>query len=148
MASEPKRFAEDATAQVSSFFQEFRAFALKGNVTDLAVAVIIGAAFGKVVDSLVKDVFLPLLAAVLPGEQGYVGWKVTLGGSEILYGKFLGEVVNFLIVAFALFLFLKKFLGWVMRSRQQEQMAAPPSLSKEQELLTEIRDLLRNPRGA
>jgi large conductance mechanosensitive channel len=131
------------TRRAFSLLEEFRAFALKGNVIDLAVGVIIGAAFGKIVDSLVKHIIMPLIASVTPGEQGYKGWKVTLNGSEILIGEFIGEVVNFLIVALALFIFIQKFLGWIMRMRKEE-IVAPPSLSKEQELLTEIRDLLRN----
>ncbi|HET6575793.1 MAG TPA: large conductance mechanosensitive channel protein MscL [Fimbriiglobus sp.] len=131
------------TRRALSLVEEFKAFALKGNVIDLAVAVIIGAAFGKIVESLVKNIFMPLVAAVTPGGQGYKGWKFTVNGSEVLVGEFLGEVVNFLIVALALFLFIKKFLGWAMRMRRDEVVAVPP-LTTDQELLTEIRDQLRN----
>jgi large conductance mechanosensitive channel len=148
MASDENKLTE-ATKKVSSFFDEFKAFALKGNVIDLAIGVIIGAAFGKIVDSLVKDIFLPLIAGVLPGDQGYLGWKLNFNGSEILIGKFLGELVNFVIVAFALFLFIKKFLGFVTRLREKEAegTSPPPPLTKDQELLTEIRDLLKNRTG-
>src|SRR5580765_6499584 len=90
-----------------SLLDEFKQFALKGNVIDLAVGVIIGAAFGKIVDSLVKHIIMPLVASILSGEQGYLGWKVVINGSEVPYGLFLGEVVNFLIVALALFLFIR-----------------------------------------
>ncbi len=131
------------TDKAFSFIEEFKQFALKGNVIDLAIGVIIGGAFGKVVDSLVKQVLMPFIAVLMPAEQGYTDWKLTLAGSEIPYGLFLGEVVNFLIVAFALFLFISKFLGWIVKSRKKEEPAAPPPLSKDQELLTEIRDLLR-----
>jgi large conductance mechanosensitive channel len=137
-----------ATQKVRSLFDEFKEFALKGNVIDLAIGVVIGAAFAKIVDSLVKHVIMPLIAAVLPGDKGYLGWKFTVGGSEVQYGLFLGEIINFVIVALALFLFLKKFLGWVMRTREKEAAATPPALSKDQELLTEIRDLLRGQTGA
>lgn len=128
-----------------SLVDEFKAFAFKGNVVDLAVGVIIGAAFGKIVDSLVKSVIMPLIGSLLPGEQGYLGWKFVINGKDIPYGVFLGEVVNFIIVALALFIFIVKFLGWLMKSKQQEAAApAPaPSLTKDQELLIEIRDLLR-----
>ena len=95
-----------------SLFDEFKEFALKGNVIDLAVGVIIGAAFGKIVDSLVKHIIMPLVSVVLPGKQGYLDWKWVINGKEVPYGLFLGEVVNFLIVALALFLFIVKFLGW------------------------------------
>ena len=121
---------------------EFKNFAFKGNVVDLAIGVIIGAAFGKLIDSLVKNVLMPALGLLLPGEQGYLGWKWVVGSKEVPYGLFLGEIVNFLIVAFALFLFAVKFLGWIARSKKQE-VAAPPPPTKDQELLAEIRDLLR-----
>jgi large conductance mechanosensitive channel len=121
---------------------EFKAFAFKGNVVDLAVGVIIGAAFGKIVDSLVKNIIMPTVSVLLPGDQSYVGWKFIFNGKEIPYGLFLGEVVNFIIVALALFLFIVKFLGWMMRSKAVET-AAPPALTKDQELLVEIRDLLQ-----
>jgi large conductance mechanosensitive channel len=137
----------DPTKKAFSLLDEFKAFAFKGNVIDLAIGVIIGAAFGKIVDSLVKHIIMPLIAAITPGDQGYLGWKVTIGGSEILYGQFLGEVLNFLIVALALFLFVVKFLGWILRAKKQEA-AAPPPPTKDQELLTEIRDLLKAQQAA
>ena len=130
----------DPTKKVFSLFEEFKNFAFKGNVIDLAIGVIIGAAFGKIVDSLVKNLIMPLISTILPGEKGYVDWTWTLRGVEIPYGQFLGEVVNFVIVALALFLFIKKFLGWVTKTKQQE--AAAPKLTIDQQLLTEIRDLM------
>ena len=126
---------------------EFKKFALKGNVIDLAVGVIIGAAFGKIIDSLVKHLIMPTLGVLLPGEQGYLGWKLVIAGNEIPYGLFLGEVVNFLIVSLALFFFIVKFLGWVMKTKKEEAAAPAPVPSKEQELLTEIRDLLKQGRA-
>jgi large conductance mechanosensitive channel len=148
MSTDLKGAASVATRGAFSLLEEFKAFALKGNVIDLAVAVIIGAAFGKIIDSLVKHIIMPLVSVLLPGEQGYLGWKVTLRGTEIPYGLFLGELINFLIIALALFLFLKKFLGWVLREKQQEQMAQVPPLTRDQELLTEIRDLLQRQKGS
>jgi large conductance mechanosensitive channel len=128
----------------SSLLAEFRAFAFKGNVVDLAVAVVIGTAFAKIVDSLVKHLIMPLVSLLIPGDQSYLGWKLVVGAKEVPYGLFIGEVVNFLIVAAALFIFVVKFLGWMMRTRKEEAVAAPPPLTKEQELLTEIRDLLKS----
>ncbi len=125
-----------------ALLEEFKSFALKGNVIDLAVGVIIGAAFGKIVDSLVKHLIMPAIGVMLPGEQGYLGWKFVINGKDIPYGLFLGEVVNFLIVALALYLFIVKFLGFVMKAKKAEAVA-PPAPTKDQELLTEIRDLLR-----
>src|SRR5205085_9337050 len=106
------------------------------------VAVIIGAAFGKIIDSLVKDIFMPLIGLVLPGG-GYQNWVIQVGDATVPYGKFLGEVVSFIVVALALFLFVVKFLGWVTRLRKEEAAESLPPLTKEQELLTEIRDLLK-----
>jgi large conductance mechanosensitive channel len=132
----------DPAKSALSLLDEFRAFALKGNVIDLAVGVIVGAAFGKIVDSLVKQIIMPLISIILPGRQGYLDWKWVINGKEVPYGLFLGEVVNFVIVALALFLFIIKFLGWLMRTKKEEVAAAPP-LTKDQELLAEIRDLLK-----
>jgi large conductance mechanosensitive channel len=128
-----------ATKKASSLFEEFKKFAFKGNVVDLAIGVIIGAAFGAIVKSLVEDLLMPLIGLILPGDKGYEGWVWQVGDKTIPYGKFLGAVVNFLLVALVLYLFIVKFLGWIMKS-QQEQAAAP---TKDQELLMEIRDLLK-----
>ncbi len=106
---------------------------------------IIGSAFGKIVDSLVKNIIMPTIGVLTPGEQGYIGWKWTIGQKEIPYGLFLGEVVNFLLVALVLFVFIVKFLGWVTHLRHAEAASpapAPPPTTQEQ-LLTEIRDLLK-----
>ncbi len=133
----------DPTRRALSLLEEFKNFALKGNVIDLAVGVIIGAAFGKIVDSLVKHILMPLVGLLLPGEQGYLGWKIAMGAKEVPYGVFLGELLNFVIVAFALYLFIVKFLGYLMKAKQ----AAPAAPSKEEVLLAEIRDLLKAQRG-
>jgi len=133
----------DPARRAFSLLEEFKNFALKGNVIDLAVGVIIGAAFGKIVDSLVKHILMPLIGLLSPGEQGYLGWKIAVGTKEVPYGLFLGELLNFVIVAFVLYLFIVKFLGFVMKAKQ----AAPPAPSREQTLLAEIRDLLKAQRA-
>ena len=134
----------DPMKKASGLLDEFKKFAFKGNVIDLAVGVIIGAAFGAIIKSLVDNVIMPLIGLIMPGGKGYEGWKLVVGEGEtakvIPYGKFIGEVVNFLIVALVLFIFIVKFLGWIMRSKQQE---TPPPPTKDQELLMEIRDLLK-----
>ena len=133
----------DVSKRAFSLVEEFKSFAFKGNVIDLAVGVIIGAAFGKIVDSLVKSVIMPLIGAFLPGEQGYLGWKWVINGKDVPYGLFIGEVVNFLIVALALFVIIVKFLGLLMKSKEKEQaVAAPRPPTRDQQLLVEIRDLL------
>ena len=130
-----------ANNKVSAMLEEFKNFALKGNVVDLAIGVIIGAAFGKIVDSLVKHIIMPFLGVIIPGEQGYLTWKWVIRGKEIPFGLFIGEIVNFLIVALALYIFIVKFLGMIMKNKQEEAVAPPP-LTKDQELLTEIKELL------
>ena len=132
----------DARKKALSLFEEFKRFAFKGSVVHLAIGVIIGAAFGAVVKSLVEDVIMPLLGLILPGRKGYEGWVWQVGDKIIPYGKFLGALLNLLIVALVLFIFIVKFLNWIMKS-QKEEAAAPPSPTKDQELLMEIRDLLR-----
>lgn len=149
----------DPTKQVFSLFEEFKKFAFKGNVIDLAVGVIIGGAFGKIVDSLVKHIIMPSISALMPSDQSYLTWKYVIAeatkdaegkiiagtGKEIPYGLFIGEILNFVIVSAAVFLFVVKFLGWVMRSRKQEAAVPPPppKPTPSEELLTEIRDLLK-----
>jgi large conductance mechanosensitive channel len=135
---------ENPTKQAMSLFEEFKNFAFKGNVIDLAVGVIIGGAFGKIVTSLVDNVIMPTVAVILPGNNGYEKWAIAIGEKTIPYGKFLGDVVSFLILALALFVFIVKFLGWLMKSKAQEAAAAPPEPSKQEVLLTEIRDLLKS----
>lgn len=133
------------TKHVSSLLEEFKNFALKGNVIDLAIGVIIGAAFGKIVDSLVKHIIMPIISVIMPGEQGYLTWKWVVNGKDIPYGLFIGEVVNFIIVALALYIFIVKFLGMIMKKKEAEAAAppAPPAPTRDQELLMEIRDLLK-----
>jgi large conductance mechanosensitive channel len=138
-----QKFTElEPAKRAFTLIDEFKKFAFKGNVIDMAVGVIIGVAFGKIIDSLVKQIIMPLIGVLLPGDKSYLKWKWTIHGQDVLYGQFLGEVVNFLIVALALFLFIVKFLGWIMKSRKTEAIAPPP-LTKDQELLMEIRDLLK-----
>lgn len=130
------------TKTAFTLLEEFRNFAFKGNVIDLAVGVIIGGAFGKIIESLVKQIIMPALSLLIPSEQSYLGWKLVFHGKEIPYGLFLGEVLNFLIVAAALFLFIVKFMGWLIKAKKVEA-AAPPAPTLDQALLAEIRDLLK-----
>ncbi len=130
----------DVTRKASAMMEEFKNFALKGNVVDLAIGVIIGAAFGKIIDSLVKHIIMPLISVIIPGEQGYLAWKWVMNGKEIPYGLFIGEIVNFLIIALALYIFIVKFIGFILKNKENAPSPAP--LTKDQELLTEIKELL------
>jgi large conductance mechanosensitive channel len=132
----------DPAKKAFSLFEEFKNFALKGNVVDLAVGVIIGGAFGNIVKSLVDNIMMPVVSVVMPGDAGYEKWAITVGEKTIPYGKFLADIVSFVILALALFIFIVKFLGWIMKTKAAEPVALPPPPT-DQELLTEIRDLLK-----
>lgn len=136
-----------------SFLKEFKDFAMKGNVVDMAVGVIIGAAFGKIVSSLVSDVIMPPIG-VLVGGVNFTDLAITLKEAQgdvpavtLNYGNFLQVVFDFLIVAFCVFL-LVKGINTLTRKKSEEPAApAPaPEPSNEEKLLTEIRDLLKESR--
>lgn len=139
-----------------SFIQDFKAFALKGNVVDMAVGVIIGGAFGKIVTSIVSNIIMPPIG-VLTGGMDFTDLKLVLKdavkeGDQVVseavtinYGQFIQDVVDFLIIAFCIFLMVK---GIAALSRKKEEKPAEPAPapepSAEEKLLTEIRDLLKN----
>ncbi len=131
----------ESAKRVGSLLEEFKNFAFKGNVVDLAVGVIIGAAFGGIIKSLVDHIVMPLISLVMPGDHGYEKWAWTVGDKSVPFGMFLADLLNFIVVAFVLFICIKKFLGWLMRAKKEE--AAAPPMTKDQVLLTEIRDLLK-----
>lgn len=141
-----------------SMMQEFKEFALKGNVMDLAVGVIIGAAFSKIVDSLVGDVIMPVIAALLGGRVDFSSMLIPLGevpeGTPrtlsamkeasvpvFAYGNFITIVINFILLAFVIFMLVKGLNRW--RRQPNPTPAAAPAPTEDQKLLAEIRDLLR-----
>jgi large conductance mechanosensitive channel len=131
----------DPSKRVFSLAEEFKNFALKGNVIDMAVGIIIGAAFSGIVKSLVEKIITPLIGLVLPSDKAFSQLKWPAGAEKgVEYGAFLNEVLNFFLVALVLFIVVVKLLGFIMRSKQE---APPPPPTKDQELLTEIRDLLK-----
>jgi len=88
---------------------------------------------------------MPLVSVIMPGQQGYLGWKWVIKGKDVPYGLFIGEIVNFLIVALALYIFIVKFIGMIMKNKKEAAAAAVPApLTKDQELLIDIRELLKN----
>lgn len=121
-----------------SFVKEFKTFVTRGNVIDLAVGIIIGGAFGKIVSSLVSDILMPILNPMIPGGD----WKTIEVGPGIKIGSFLGTVVDFIIVAFAIFLLIKAINR--LQKKEKDAPAAPLVPTKEEVLLTEIRDILKN----
>ena len=124
-----------------SMMKEFKAFAMRGNVVDLAVAVIIGGAFGKIVASLVADVVMPIVGLLLGGVN-FSGLSITVGDAVIKYGAFIQAIVDFLIIAWVIFLALKA----LNKVKKAEPPAAPPPPPPQEVLLTEIRDLLKKGR--
>lgn len=143
---------------MSKFFKEFKDFALKGNVMDMAVGIIIGAAFGKIVSSLVSDLLMPLVGALVGGVN-FTDWKWTIVGERaslldqsiimpavtLNYGNFIQVLLDFVIIAFCIFLLIKG-LNKLTSRKKEEEVSAPapdPEPTKEEVLLTEIRDLLK-----
>ena len=120
-----------------SWGSEFKEFAMKGNVIDLAVGVIIGAAFGKIVASLVSDVLMPLFGTLLGGLD-FTGLVVGIGQAKIQYGKFLQSCVDFVIIAWSIFLAVK-----LINRFKRKEAAAPAAPPRQELLLEEIRDLLK-----
>ena len=120
---------------MGKFLEDFKAFAMKGNVVDMAVGVIVGGAFGKIVSSLVNDVITPAQAAV-------EGVSPEVAEVAVNYGMFIQNIVDFLIIALSIFVALRVILKF--KKREEEAPAAPPEPTKEEVLLTEIRDLLRD----
>ena len=150
-----------APEKAKGFLGEFKTFIARGNVMDMAIGVIIGGAFGKISTSLVNDVIMPLIS-VLTGGIDFSNWKIVLkaavAGADgaidasteiaIRYGAFLATILDFLIIAFAVFLMIKTINGFHDKMKKQEEAvpaeeSAPPEPSNEEKLLTEIRDLLK-----
>lgn len=123
-----------------SMLREFRDFAIKGNVVDLAVAVIIGNAFNKIVSSLVADIVMPFVG-VLMGGVHLESLAVRVGAAVVAYGKFIQSIVDFLIIALCIFLAIK-LVNHLRRKHEEEPPKAPPP--RDVQLLEEIRDLLKN----
>lgn len=125
---------------MKGFVAEFKAFAMRGNVVDLAVAVVIGAAFGKIVSSLVENIFMPIIG-ILVGGVDFTGWSLTVGEATITYGAFMQSVFDFVIVAFVIFMVVK---AMAKMQKKEEASPTPKEPTAEVKLLTEIRDSLRH----
>ncbi len=128
---------------MKQFISDFKAFAMKGNVVDMAVGVVIGGAFGKIVTSLVSDIITPLIG-VLTGGMDLKQLSIVLNqetGLVLTYGNFFQSIIDFLIIAMSIFMVIK-LLGKMRK--KQEEVVAPPKPSEEVVLLSEIRDLLKN----
>lgn len=138
-----------------SIGKEFKEFAMRGNVVDMAVGIIIGAAFGKIISSFVTDVLMPPLGMIIGGtdftslkiqlsEPVISGGKIVAQGASLNYGNFIQVTVDFIIIAFAIFMMIKMMNKFTKKNEAATPPPAPPAPSKEELLLTEIRDLLKN----
>lgn len=123
--------------------KEFREFIMRGNVIDLAVAVIIGTAFTAIVNSLVNDIIMPIIGVILGGVD-FTALAITVGNAAITYGNFIQAIINFLLIALVLFLIIRAINR--MSRKPAPAPAAPPAPTAEEVLLREIRDLLRDRR--
>jgi large conductance mechanosensitive channel len=144
---------------MGKFIQDFKAFALKGNVIDMAVGVIVGGAFGKIVSSLVDDIIMPVIT-ICTGNTGFENMKYVIHHAEpadaalgkaaveevaINYGMFIQNIVDFLIIALSIFVALRVTMKFMKKEKEVEAAPAPaPDPSGEEKLLTEIRDLLKD----
>ncbi|AFJ63852.1 MULTISPECIES: large conductance mechanosensitive channel protein MscL [Bacillus] len=123
-------------------WSEFKSFAMRGNIMDLAIGVVIGGAFGKIVTSLVEDIIMPLVGLLLGGLD-FSGLAVTFGEAHIKYGSFIQTIVNFFIISFSIFIVIRT-IGKLRRKKEAEEEAEEAEETDQQtELLTEIRDLLK-----
>lgn len=144
---------------MGKFIQDFKAFALKGNVIDMAVGVIVGGAFGKIVSSLVDDIIMPLIS-ICTGNTGFSNMKYVIHHAEpadaaigkaaveevaVNYGMFIQNIVDFLIIALSIFIALRVTMKFMKKEKEEEAAPAPaPEPTAEEKLLTEIRDLLKD----
>ncbi|MFT4399043.1 large conductance mechanosensitive channel protein MscL [Bacillus sp. SW14] len=122
-------------------WKEFKAFAMRGNIVDLAIGVVIGGAFGKIVTSLVNDIIMPLVGLLLGGLD-FSNLSFTFGDAVVKYGSFIQTIVNFLIISFSIFIVIR-ILNGLRRKKEAEEEEAAEAPDAQEELLKEIRDLLK-----
>ncbi|WP_434282421.1 large-conductance mechanosensitive channel protein MscL [Clostridium botulinum] len=129
---------------MNKMIKEFKEFAVKGNAMELAIGVVIGSAFGKIVTSLVEDIIMPLVGLLIGGiDFTGLNFSMNLSGKTVVsikYGNFIQAAVNFLIISFSIFLFIKLINKF---NKKEEEVKEEPKISNEEILLTEIRDLLK-----
>ena len=130
------------TEKTTGFFAEFKTFIARGNVMDMAVGVIIGGAFSNITNSLINDIVMPLLG-ILTGSISFTELSVQIGPAVITYGNFIQAVLNFLVMAFVVFC-LVKAINSFHKKKEEAPPPPPPGPSAEEQLLTEIRDLLKS----
>ena len=127
---------------MKKFLREFKEFAMRGNMMDLAVGVIVGGAFSSITTSLINDILMPVIG-IFVSEASFADLTVTVGSAVVAYGNFIQAVINFLIMAFVVFCMVKGINRLSRKKEEAPPPPPPPAPSQEEKLLTEIRDLLR-----
>jgi len=152
MGKNEKVGKEHKTGKVKAFFNEFKTFAVKGNMLDMAVGMIVGGAFTALVTSIVSHIATPLIGILIGVD--FSEWNITLphlyGNAEpgiLAIGKFLNSIISFIIIAFVVFLFVKALNSFHIKREEEKEPPPPPEPSAEEILLTEIRDLLKESKG-
>lgn len=128
--------------KVNNFINEFKTFVSRGNVLDLAVGVVVGGAFSKIVTSLVNDIITPVIGIIIGGRD-LSNLSIKIGDASIAYGSFIQNIIDFLIIAFCIFVFIK-FINKIFIKKHEDKKAEPPKKNDEVLLLEEIRDLLKS----
>lgn len=128
--------------KLNGFVNEFKTFISRGNVLDLAVGVVVGSAFTKIVTSLVNDIITPIIGIII-GGQNFSSLSIKIGDATIAYGSFIQNIIDFLIIAFCIFVFIKFMNRFFIKKAKEEKKAEPPKKNDEVLLLEEIRDLLK-----
>lgn len=128
---------------MKKFFNEFKSFIAKGNVLDMAVGVIIGSAFGKIVSSLVNDILMPIIGVIIGGVD-FTALSININNAKICYGSFIQSIVDFLIIAFCIFIMIKAVTGFKKKFSSEKEKAEEVKKDETVVLLEEIRDSLKN----
>lgn len=139
---EKKEIIKKDKEKVNNFINEFKTFVSRGNVLDLAVGVVVGGAFSKIVTSLVNDIITPIIGVIIGGRD-FSNLSLKIGDASIAYGAFIQNIIDFLLIAFCIFVFIKFINKFFIKKKEEEKKEEPPKKNDEVLLLEEIRDLLK-----
>ena len=138
-----KKVDKELNKKLNKGVSEFKEFIMQGNVVDLAVGVIVGGAFGKIVTSLVDDILMPIIGIIIGGID-FTNLSLTVVDAKIMYGSFIQQVIDFLIISLCIFAFVKFISKFTKKEEKKEEVIAQVKKSEEVKLLEEIRDLLKD----
>lgn len=141
-----KKVKKKELVKVNKFFQEFKTFISRGNVLELAVGVVVGGAFSKIVTSLVNDIITPLIGIIIGGRD-FSSLSIKIGEANIAYGSFIQNIIDFIIIAFCIFLFVRFINKLFIAKKEESKKQEKPKESEEILLLKEIRDTIKSKKG-